>query len=119
VPVVGVATAFGGNKMASALRGLVYFISEGTSSFPDLAGRKPKGALFTDRFAISARDFQTGFPGVDDRLEKTRASARDARRSRARSQVLGRHPSSHRPRRTRRAFDRLTVPPPEQPPPSR
>ncbi|AUX32417.1 MULTISPECIES: PA14 domain-containing protein [Sorangium] len=66
VVVVGQATDFGGPETAgvNALRGLVYFVPNGTSHLLNTASLSPVAVLYTPRLDISPRSWQSGFPGV-------------------------------------------------------
>ncbi|XYI03109.1 PA14 domain-containing protein [Sorangium sp. So ce1128] len=66
VVVVGQATDFGGPQTAgvNALRGLVYFVPNGTSHLLNTASLSPVAVLYTSRLDIAPRSWQSGFPGV-------------------------------------------------------
>ncbi len=66
VVVVEQATDFGGPRASglNALRGLVFFVPNGTSHLHDTASLSPVAVLYTSRLDISPRSWQSGFPGV-------------------------------------------------------
>ncbi|NYT02119.1 MAG: hypothetical protein GKC10_05115 [Methanosarcinales archaeon] len=57
------------NQDASALRGQIYPIPEGTSSLPDFSTLTPVGEIYTKVLDVPQRSFDSGFPGVTDRFE--------------------------------------------------
>jgi hypothetical protein len=50
--------------MPSGLRGLVYFLAEGTIRLPDLSKRRPVGIIYTSLLNVPPRDFTTGSRGI-------------------------------------------------------
>ena len=70
LPTATADTGFGGGtESPDALRGVVYFIPEGTQKFPDVSALKPSGVLFAKQLNIPTHDFKEGFPGIDNRFE--------------------------------------------------
>ncbi|HQF17236.1 MAG: PA14 domain protein [Methanosaeta sp. PtaB.Bin039] len=57
------------SQQASALRGEIYSIPEGTSSLPDFSSLTPIGEIYTKVLDVPQRSFDSGFPGVTDRFE--------------------------------------------------
>jgi len=55
--------------IANSLKGEVYFIAEGVSSLPHLDGQRAAATLYTTAINISPRRFDSGFPGIPNRVE--------------------------------------------------
>jgi hypothetical protein len=66
VVVIEQATDFGGplSSGVNALRGLVYFVPDGTSHLRNTVSLSPVAVLYASRLDISPRSWQSGFPGV-------------------------------------------------------
>jgi hypothetical protein len=60
---------FGTPDERGALKGLVYFLPEGTQRLPDFGTMTPQAALYTNSLNIPLSDFNEGFPGVANRVE--------------------------------------------------
>ncbi len=70
LPTATADTGFGGStESPDALRGVVYFIPEGTQKFPDVSALKPSGVVYAKQLNVPAHDFREGFPGIDNRFE--------------------------------------------------
>lgn len=54
---------------ANSFKGEVYFISEGVSSLPNLDGQQAVSTIYTSAINISPRRFDSGFPGIPNRIE--------------------------------------------------
>ena len=57
------------NDQAYPLRAELHFLDEGTERLPDFAALKPVGEVCLDELALSRRDFDQGFPGLNNRFE--------------------------------------------------
>ena len=55
--------------IANSLKGEVYFIAEGVSSLPNLDGQRAVATLYTTAINIAPRRFDSGFPGIPNRVE--------------------------------------------------
>ncbi len=55
--------------IANSLNGEVYFIAEGVSYLPNLDGQRAVATLYTTAINISPRRFDSGFPGIPNRVE--------------------------------------------------
>ena len=53
----------------SGFEGHVYLLDQNTQKLPDLAHRKPAGAVYTPALNIWPQPFEEGFPGISDRFE--------------------------------------------------
>ncbi|HLE18462.1 MAG TPA: PA14 domain-containing protein [Syntrophales bacterium] len=61
---------FGSTKpIVNSLKGEVYFIAEGVSYLPNLDGQSVVSRLYTTTINISPRRFDSGLPGIPNRLE--------------------------------------------------
>ena len=62
--------AFGDlNWVSDGFRGKVYLLPEDTKALPDFDSMKPVNTLYTKTINIPTRDWETGFPGLPDRVE--------------------------------------------------
>ena len=69
-PQAGTPTVFGSTgSFSGSVQGNVYFLPTGTGSLPDFSRLQPVTTLYTDRWDVAARRFDTGFPGIPDRYE--------------------------------------------------
>lgn len=65
-----VETPFGGTTDTGLnLKGEVVFLPEGTRSLPDLSRYPVVSTLYTSKIDISPRRFDSGFPGIPNRVE--------------------------------------------------
>lgn len=69
-PVINGSNDFGsGTQTPDSFTGVVYYIPENTQKFPDVSGIKPSGVLYARQFQIAPREFNQGFPGIDNKFE--------------------------------------------------
>ena len=67
LPPTGV---FGGNEDGQgALRGVLYFVPEGSMKLPDFSTLQPQGVTYTDQLNVPLQNFNGGFPGNPNRYE--------------------------------------------------
>ncbi len=66
VPIISGGNSFGNNNASGALRGYVYAIPAGTQRLPDLSSMRPIGVVYTRTFDVGDRNFNEGFPGIDN-----------------------------------------------------
>lgn len=70
LPTMNGSNDFGsGTQTPDSFTGQIYFIPAASQKIPDFASMQPTGTLYTRAFDISPRNFDKGFPGVDQRFE--------------------------------------------------
>jgi hypothetical protein len=61
---------FGGNADGrGALKGVLYYVPEGSQKLPDFATLTPQGVTYVDQLNIPLTNFNEGFPGSPNRYE--------------------------------------------------